>query len=69
MASSLFLIFGTAFAVSFVLGHAIVELLLVMALAWGLSKILGQSLVAGLVEPWSPWRPAPSRRGTPGGYF
>ena len=32
-----------------VLGHAIVELLLVLALVWGLSEVLGQSLVAGII--------------------
>ena len=32
-----------------VLGHAIVELLLVVALAWGLSEVLEQSLVAGII--------------------
>lgn len=32
-----------------VLGHAIVELLLVVALVWGLSEVLGQSLVAGII--------------------
>lgn len=32
-----------------VLGHAIVELLLVVALAWGLSEVLGKSLVAGVI--------------------
>lgn len=32
-----------------VLGHGIVELILVVALAWGLSEILGQSLVAGII--------------------
>lgn len=30
-------------------GHAIAELLLVIALAWGLSQILGNSLVAGII--------------------
>jgi len=32
-----------------VLGHAIVELPLVVALAWGLSEVLEQSLVAGII--------------------
>lgn len=32
-----------------VLGHAIVELLLVVALVWGLSEVLEQSLVAGII--------------------
>jgi len=32
-----------------VLGHAIVELVLVVALAWGLSEVLGQSLVTGII--------------------
>ncbi|MBA7595080.1 hypothetical protein ES703_02039 [subsurface metagenome] len=32
-----------------VLGHGIVELLLVVALVWGLSEVLGQSLVAGII--------------------
>ena len=32
-----------------VVGHAIVELLLVVALAWGLSQFLGSSLVAGII--------------------
>lgn len=32
-----------------VLGHAIIELVLVIALAWGLSQILGSSLVAGII--------------------
>jgi len=32
-----------------VLGHGIVELVVVVALAWGLSEVLGQSLVAGII--------------------
>ena len=32
-----------------IVGHAIVELLLVIALAWGLSQVLGSSLVAGII--------------------
>ena len=32
-----------------VLGHAIVELPLIVALAWGLSEVLEQSLVAGII--------------------
>jgi len=32
-----------------VLGHAVVELPLVVALAWGLSEVLEQSLVAGII--------------------
>jgi len=32
-----------------ILGHGIVELLLVVALVWGLSEVLGQSLVTGII--------------------
>jgi len=32
-----------------VLGHAIVELPLIVALAWGLSEVLEQSMVAGII--------------------
>jgi len=32
-----------------IVGHAIIELVLVIALAWGLSQILGNNLVAGII--------------------